>query len=427
MAAEKILPETVGLPGKYVFRSRLGGGSFGAVWECLYGSSRVVAVKVIANEPKEGISSLLEISIMTSYQHPHLNAALEVETAGNKTFIVMEKADRDLWTELGRKLPEESLYRSWCSQLLQGLSQLHGERIVHADIKPDNCLLFGDTLKLTDYTLSVWKVNAEDTFTHSVGTIFYRAPEVLQGLPWNEAVDIWALGCVFYTMATGELLVPYQGPFLDFTQSEEIVRNAQRKKSLSAIVQWRQQLGDSGAARIALPDTQYVPIKLGSRWSSLAPELQELILRMTSFDPRCRPTAQEILRDYYRGYGLASMIKLGTAAVEVSRSQRLNLERAVMECARHYEPPLAPHMPAHLLRLACQLYGRAASLRLPGVYEAQPLVKIESCVWIAFKLLAGYPPEKTYSQLYEIQQMEILICKHLGYRLHVSVSEQLLS
>ena len=35
---------------------------------------------------------------------------------------------------------------------------------------------------------------------------FYRSPEVLLGLPYNQAIDMWSLGCILYELHTGDPL-----------------------------------------------------------------------------------------------------------------------------------------------------------------------------------------------------------------------------
>ena len=35
---------------------------------------------------------------------------------------------------------------------------------------------------------------------------FYRSPEVLLGIPYNLAIDMWSLGCILVEMHTGEPL-----------------------------------------------------------------------------------------------------------------------------------------------------------------------------------------------------------------------------
>jgi serine/threonine protein kinase len=35
---------------------------------------------------------------------------------------------------------------------------------------------------------------------------FYRSPEVLLGIPYDLAIDMWSLGCILVEMHTGEPL-----------------------------------------------------------------------------------------------------------------------------------------------------------------------------------------------------------------------------
>ena len=42
---------------------------------------------------------------------------------------------------------------------------------------------------------------------------FYRSPEVLLGIPYNMAIDMWSLGCILVEMHTGEPLFPGSNEF----------------------------------------------------------------------------------------------------------------------------------------------------------------------------------------------------------------------
>ena len=41
---------------------------------------------------------------------------------------------------------------------------------------------------------------------HYIQSRFYRSPEVLLGLPYDLAIDMWSLGCILVEMHTGEPL-----------------------------------------------------------------------------------------------------------------------------------------------------------------------------------------------------------------------------
>jgi serine/threonine protein kinase len=61
--------------------------------------------------------------------------------------------------------------------------------------------------KIADFGLTVPGTSTGNNYTkHSRGTVSYRAPEMIQGDhgTWNNKVDIWALGCIFYELITSE-------------------------------------------------------------------------------------------------------------------------------------------------------------------------------------------------------------------------------
>lgn len=418
----------------YTFTKRLGRGSFGTVWEAKTGSGEVVAIKVVPLD-EEGIPSLLEMSIMMSYSHPYINKALHVETSGRNLCIVQEKADADLeaviCTKRGDGMVSPSplpldLWEKWVGQLLQAIYQMHQEGLIHADIKPQNCLIFGTTIKVTDFSLTLKKIRTEDTFSQSIATIHYRAPEVLQGASWNEAIDVWALGCTFYVMATGELLVPHQGKLLTSELDEQAQRLQLRGKNLSAIVHWRHSLGDKAASRYleqtrggTALDINFFPVKLAPHWERIPTHYRQLILRMTSFDPKARPSIESCLRACGYNSGLATLTLLGTSGSRIDSRTQISFERVAAYCfADIGDPAPSKELQKAIVDLSLSLYKRTNTMLLPGVYASKPLVRIECCLWMGLKLLTGLPFNTTRSALPDILQMEMTICKFLDYRLH---------
>lgn len=102
-------------------------------------------------------------------------------------------------------------------QVLLGLSFLHDASIIHTDVKPENILMSVDYTEDLDFSEEIpnLKVKVVDLgnacwtyekFSEEVGTRQYRAPEVLLGAGYDTTVDIWAVGCVAFELATGEYL-----------------------------------------------------------------------------------------------------------------------------------------------------------------------------------------------------------------------------
>ena len=97
-------------------------------------------------------------------------------------------------------------------QALEALGYLHACGVVHRDIKPENILVELEDpvheslksqalkcIKITDFGLSKI-MTPKDEVVDCCGTPAYVAPEILQKTPYGPAVDIWALGIVFYLM-----------------------------------------------------------------------------------------------------------------------------------------------------------------------------------------------------------------------------------
>ena len=141
---------------------------------------------------------------------------LEVFREDNRIFLVFEQLNRTILDELqGRNdysgiEPLEAKKIIW--QMLKACDFMHSHNIVHRDFKPENMLLSRNgVLKICDFgfarQLSQTDLKDGIPLTEYVSTRWYRAPELLVGaLNYSHAVDVWAIGCIFVELVTGQAL-----------------------------------------------------------------------------------------------------------------------------------------------------------------------------------------------------------------------------
>ena len=88
-------------------------------------------------------------------------------------------------------------------KLLKALKFIHSHDAIHCDIKPDNiCLESQDPchVKLIDFGSCVCRLDSLNSYMQSR---WYRAPEVILGIPPDFKVDLWSLGCTLAEEVVG--------------------------------------------------------------------------------------------------------------------------------------------------------------------------------------------------------------------------------
>lgn len=172
-----------------------------------YGRWWVVKGLLPDYEPLESHRQMLrkEFEVMMMLQHPMVVQAVALEPVdGHGTCIVMEYVSGtrlDHWLENDK--PDVAERRRMASLLLDVVAYVHGNGIVHRDIKPLNILVTagGASLKLIDYGVA-------DTVSHAVlkqpaGTVGYMSPEQMSLAVPDVRNDIYSLGMVMRQMALG--------------------------------------------------------------------------------------------------------------------------------------------------------------------------------------------------------------------------------
>ncbi|KAG0287854.1 Suppressor of Sensor Kinase (SLN1) [Linnemannia gamsii] len=206
----------------------IGSGTFGTVYLGTNSDTgELIAVKEIRfqNASMSLVKSIHdEMKVMKMLHHPNIVRYDNIEVHRHKVFIFMEFCQGGSLADLlehGR-IEDEKVIKFYTLQMLKGLAYLHGENVVHRDVKPDNVLLdhLGN-IKFVDFGAAKILAKNQRTRTHgrggagtmSVGvganslngTPMYMAPEVIKNGEKGRkgSMDIWSLGCCVLEMATG--------------------------------------------------------------------------------------------------------------------------------------------------------------------------------------------------------------------------------
>ncbi|KAI4145994.1 MAG: hypothetical protein LQ340_006079, partial [Diploschistes diacapsis] len=87
-----------------------------------------------------------------------------------------------------------------------GLTLLRKCNILHADLKPDNVLVNDSRALLKICDLGSASDASENEITPYLVSRFYRAPEIILGMEYTFAIDMWSVGCTLFELYTGKIL-----------------------------------------------------------------------------------------------------------------------------------------------------------------------------------------------------------------------------
>ncbi len=210
------------LDDRYTITAHLGKGVFSSVLRAVdktkdEGESKV-AIKVIRCNETMRKAAQLEIDILQklSGSDPenkrHCVRFLRHFEYRDHVFIVFESLARNLREvikKFGRNVGINiKAVQAYATQLFIALRHLQNCGVVHADIKPDNILVNENhnVLKLCDFGSAMF--DGDNELTPYLVSRFYRAPEVILGLPYSHPMDLWSVGCCLYELFTGNIAFP---------------------------------------------------------------------------------------------------------------------------------------------------------------------------------------------------------------------------
>lgn len=238
----------------------LGKGQFGEVWQAKAPGGMQVALKLIDLGEREGLKEFSGLLQVKDIRHANLVefvacwvktesgqvldelptdpvAALSprdssIEIGGTMLFdasgaaptrpveliVAMSLGSKTLYRRLqevnpGKEqkdwvgMPEDELL-DYMEQAARGIDYLNQRGIIHGDIKPQNLLIVGDSVKVCDFGLARAVTNLRMTQS-GMGTVAYAAPELFEGKPHIQS-DQYCLAVSFIELRTGSL--PFEEP-----------------------------------------------------------------------------------------------------------------------------------------------------------------------------------------------------------------------
>ncbi|KAL5995197.1 hypothetical protein ACLOJK_025255 [Asimina triloba] len=182
------------------------------------GDPEEVAIKIIRNNEtmyKAGMEELVILKKLAGADPEdkrHCVRFLSSFKYRNHLCLVFESLHmnlREVLKKFGRNIGLKlTAVRAYAKQLFIALKHLRNCGVLHCDIKPDNMLVneAKNVLKLCDFGNAMFA--GKNEITPYLVSRFYRAPEIILGLPYDHPLDMWSVGCCLYEVYTGKVLFP---------------------------------------------------------------------------------------------------------------------------------------------------------------------------------------------------------------------------
>jgi len=198
---------------RYEILSNLGKGAFSNVFKCRdYANNKNnVAIKIIRNEPRFNKQAKVELTILKQLReinNPYIYTVLDYFNFRNHQCFVFSLFGMNLYqyTKKNKFEPMKiDFVRQISKQLLLALLVLKKNKIIHADLKPENIVI--DSIDNSKICIKVIDLGSA-TFLHEkihtyIQSRYYRAPEIILGLGYDCSIDLWSLGCIVYELTIG--------------------------------------------------------------------------------------------------------------------------------------------------------------------------------------------------------------------------------
>ena len=230
--------------------------------------------------------SKCEIPCFTKYITSSVGEVIINDTKEYKPYIILELCSKGKlldYIDYTKGILNEKYIKIIFLKIAKAIHFLHRMGICHRDIKLENILLDEEyNLKICDFGLSSfitkYKNGRIKKMEDLVGSLHYIAPEIIMKIPYNGIkADIFSLGVVLFALRTGKFGFPIAKVF-DFYNDPSLILYKYIKEKNTKLY-W---------------DCIETSYKI-----ELSDEFKELYIKMVSFQPKERPTIEEIFENKY--------------------------------------------------------------------------------------------------------------------------------
>ena len=227
-----------------------------------------------------------EIPFFTKYITSSVGEVIINNTKEYKPYIILELCSKGKlldYVDYTKGILNEKYIKIIFLKIAKAINFLHQMGICHRDIKLQNILLDEEyNLKICDFGFSSfitkYKNGRIKKFEDFAGTLQYMAPEIIMRIPYDGVkADIFSLGVVLFVLRTGKFGFPIAKVFDFYTDPNLILYKYIKEKNTKLF--WNNI------------ETSY---KI-----ELSDEFKELYIKMVSFQPKERPTIEEIFENKY--------------------------------------------------------------------------------------------------------------------------------
>jgi serine/threonine protein kinase len=286
---------------KYVKVSKIGGGSFGAVYLVKEKeTNKVYAMKKFYLDNLSNGGAKKQYEILSKFNHENIHKVIDMFVAPNKNqYLITPYYQNNLYNYTSKKLPEKVI-KQIIYQIVCGVNYLHSLKYIHRDIKPDNILISSEgKIILTDFDLCRQESKGkDDPMTRTAVTLYYRAPELFFGDSYyGNKIDIWSIGCVFAELIIGKPIFKANNELGTLSNIIEII-GCPSEENWPGVSQLPNYLPFTGGE-----------FKLGKMLEEggLSKGGIDIVTKMLMLDPKKRPSCEEMLKDEYFKKEIASL------------------------------------------------------------------------------------------------------------------------